>query len=394
MSSQRSVQRGLDEFYQKINSEDYSIREVTKGAFSMARNKLNEWGFQRLNTVCVDFFYERASYHKWHGFRLLAVDGSRLHLPNHSTIREEFGEIKTGRNGDTPCSMATCSMLYDVLNQVTLDAQIGPYKNSSKKKAGESALLEGHLPKMKPGDLVLFDRGYPSKELFFKLITQGVDFCMRMKGSWWKEVRAFRESSLEEALVEFSLDQKYRKKMESYPQPIPETITCRLVKVILDTGEIEILCTSLTDTEKYPHKQFGELYHKRWNEEEAYKLLKNRAEVERFSGKTAKAVKQDFFAKIFLMSLMAAYAHPIEEKVRAEYKADQNRKHDQKINRTSALAMTRDMLVGMFGKRDYQGALNAFDNIVSKTREVIRPHRKNERRHRPKKPYYMNHRPL
>jgi len=394
MSSRSSIQRGLDEFYQKINSEDYSIREVTKGAFSMARNKINEWGFQRLNEVCIDFFYERAPYYKWNDFRLLAVDGSRLQLPNHKTIKEEFGEIKTGRNGDTPCSMATCSLLYDVLNQVTLDAQIGPYKNSTKKKAGESALLEGHLPKMKTGDLVLFDRGYPSKLLFFKLITQGVDFCMRMKGSWWKEVRTFRESDQQEVLVEFELDKKGHKKMEGYQRAIPKKITCRLIKVVLDTGEIEILCTSLIDTEKYAHDQFGDLYHKRWNEEEAYKLLKNRAEVERFSGKTAKAVKQDFFAKIFLMSLMAAYAHPIEEKVRAEYKADENRKYNQKINRTSALAMTRDILTGMFGKGDHQGALKAFDNIVTKTREIIRPNRKNQRKHRPKKTYSMNHKPL
>ena len=55
MSSRSSIQRGLDEFYQKVNSEDYSIREVTKGAFSMARNKVNEWGFQRLNEVCGFF---------------------------------------------------------------------------------------------------------------------------------------------------------------------------------------------------------------------------------------------------------------------------------------------------------------------------------------------------
>jgi len=217
---------------------------------------------------------------------------------------------------------------------------------------------------------------------------------MRMKGSWWKEVRAFRESDRQEALVEFELDKKDHKKMEGYRQPIPEKITCRLIEVVLDTGEIEILCTSLTDTEKHPQGQFDGLYHKRWNEEEAYKLLKNRAEVERFSGKTAKAVKQDFFAKIFLTSLMAAYAHPIEEKVRTEYKADENRKHDQKINRTSALAMTKDILTGMFGKSDYQGVLKAFDNIVSKTREVIRPNRKNERKHWPKKPYSMNYKPL
>lgn len=394
MSSRSALQRGLDDFYRKINSGDYSIREVTKGAFSTARNKLNEWGFERLNEVCVDFFYARAPYYKWKNFRLLAVDGSRLQLPNHKTIKEEFGEILTGRNGDTPRSMATCSMLYDVLNQVTLDARIGPYKNTSKKKAGELALLEEHLPKLQSGDLVLLDRGYPSLLLFFKLVTKGVDFCVRMKGSWWNQVRSFRESGLAEQLVTFELPKTEVKKLAKYADSVPDKITCRLIRVELDTGEIEILCTTLTDTEIHPHQEFKELYHLRWNEEEAYKLLKNRAEVERFTGKTAKAVKQDFLAKVFLMSLMAAYAHPIEEKVRAEYKADKNRKHDQKINRTNALAMTRDILVGLFSKRDYPGAFNAFDQIVSTTREIIRPNRKNPRKHRPKKPYAMNHRPL
>jgi hypothetical protein len=54
-------------------------------------------------------------------------------------------------------------------------------------------------------------------------------------------------------------------------------------------------------------------------------LLKSRVELEDFSGKTARAVKQDFFAKVFLMTLCAAYAHPIEEKVVAEYRADEKR---------------------------------------------------------------------
>jgi hypothetical protein len=53
-------------------------------------------------------------------------------------------------------------------------------------------------------------------------------------------------------------------------------------------------------------------------------------EVENFSGKTARAVKQDFHAKVFLMSLCAA-SHPIEEKVVEEYRADQTRKFDQKL---------------------------------------------------------------
>ena len=41
------------------------------------------------------------------------------------------------------------------------------------------------------------------------------------------------------------------------------------------------------------------------------------------------------------MTLCAAYAHPIGEKVIKEYKADENRKFSQKINRTNAIGMTQ-----------------------------------------------------
>jgi hypothetical protein len=83
----------------------------------------------------------------------------------------------------------------------------------------------------------------------------------------------------------------------------------------------------LLDREKYAYTTFDGLYHLRWNEEEADKLLKSCIELEDFSGKTAIAVEQDFLAKVFLMTLCAAYAHPIDEKVKREYKADQERKH-------------------------------------------------------------------
>jgi hypothetical protein len=394
MSLNRAIQRGLDSFFKKIDSSDYTIREATKGAFSQARSKLNERGFIRLNEIAVDTFYNESEYYGWNGLRLLAVDGTRLMLPNHPTVKEEFGECSFGPNADSKRSMAIGSMLYDVLNQITIDAQLAPYKNNNNKKGSERALLEKHMPKLKEGDLLLLDRGYPSFALFFLLKAQNIEFCVRMKGSWWKEVREFRESGEKEKIVTFTLPKKDRKKLAKYPEWVDKPLKCRLIRVELDTGEIEILCTSLIDTRAYPHEQFKELYHFRWNEEEAYKLLKSRIELEDFSGKTAKAVKQDFHAKIFLLTLSAAYAHPIEERVKEEFKADENRKHNQKINRTNAISMTRDILVGVFIKQQYKKALKAFDDIVYNTREIIRPDRKNERKHRQKKPYCMNYKRL
>jgi len=190
------------------------------------------------------------------------------------------------------------------------------------------------------------------------------------------------------------LPKKDGHKLKNTPGWIDKEIQCRLIKIELDSGEVEILCTSLLDFEKYPHCQFKELYHYRWNEEEAYKLLKSRIELEDFSGKTAKAVKQDFHAKIFLLTLSAIYAHPIEERVRKEFKADKERKYDQKINRTQAIAATKDILISVFIKQQFTKAIATLDDIVYKTREIIRPDRKNERKHHVKKTYRMNYKRL
>jgi len=217
---------------------------------------------------------------------------------------------------------------------------------------------------------------------------------VRLKEDWWLKVKDFTESGERERTVTFALPKRDRAKLKDFPQMLNTEITCRLIKVELENGEREVLCTSLEDSATYPHGEFEQLYHYRWNEEEAYKLLKDRIELEDFSGKTAKAVRQDFHAKVFLITLCAAYAHPIAERVIAEYRADRERKHDQKINRTNALATTMDMLVPALIHKKYKETLDAFDSLVWNTREIIRPGRSNPRNKRQKKPYSMNYKRL
>ncbi len=385
MAFRSSLQRELDRFYKQVFSKEFNIREVTKGALTQSRAKLNPWAFQRLNEVAVEGFYNEASYYTWHEFRTLAVDGTRLMLPNHPTVLEEFGAHQFGPNADSPRSMALGSMLYDVINHLTIDAQIAPYSSS------EKDLLMDHLPKVKKGDLLLLDRGYPCFWLMFLLKARGIEFCVRLKDNWWLQVRQFMDGPEKETVVKFKLPKKDRGKLAEYPEMQNSEISCRLIKVPLEDGKTEVLCTSLLDTQQYKYEEFESLYHYRWNEEEAYKLLKARVELEAFSGKTARAVKQDFFAKVFLLTMCAAFAHPIEEKVREEFKADKDRKYAQKINKTNALAALMDYAVPIFLKNKARNALEAFDEIVYKTRELIRPNRKVPRPKKPKKQYHMNY---
>lgn len=383
-----SLQRELDSFYQEITEGDFKVREVTKGAFSQARFKLGYEVFIKMNQSCCDTFYNEAPYHVWNNMRLLSVDGTRLVLPNHSSVKEEFGEHGFGPNADSKRSLAIGSFLYDPINMLTLDAQLAPYVSS------EREILYRHLEKVNSGDMLLLDRGYPSLALIFLLVAKGIGFCMRMKENWWLDVKKFSESGKKQDIVKFRLPKKDRHVLQDFPDIWEKEVECRLVNVELPNGEEEILCTTLIDEKKYPVDDIAELYHYRWGEEEGYKLFKARMEVENFSGKTATAVKQDFFAKVFIMSLCANLAFPIEERVRKEYREEKQQKHAQKINRTNALSMTRDICISLFLKKIVQQAFDAFDKIVKCTREIIRPGRKNERKHRPKRLYYMNYKRL
>jgi hypothetical protein len=388
----RSLQRELNSFYQQIQGKDFSIHHVSKSALTHSRRKLKPEAFKELNKVGTDSFYRNASYIVWSGFRLLSIDGSTLMLPKHASIEKEFGTTDFGPHANTPRSVATLSILYDVLNLLTLDVELGHYKTSEK----ELALR--HLERISPGkDLLLLDRGYPGRALMFELQAQGIDYCIRMQEDWWLEVRSMLSNGEKDKEVTFKLPQSEKHLLTKYATDNRE-IKCRLVVVELENGSKEILCTSVLDKERLPYESFLPLYHCRWNIEEGYKLYKCRAELEAFSGKTATAVKQDIYAKAFMMTTMAVLAFPIDEKLKQEASQWKNdgslRKYPRKVNRTNALAMVREICSKLFIHKIVLPALDAFDKIIEATPEIIRTGRKVKRKKLKKKPPAMNYKPL
>lgn len=342
-----------------------------------------------LNQVGIQSFYQSAPYKQWNGFRLLSIDGSTLVLPKSESVIKEFGTTNFGPYADCPKSVARISMLYDVLNFTTLDGQIDSYDTS------ERALAQRHLRCVNPGeDLLILDRGYPSLPLMFELHQRGIDYCMRMKDGWWLEVRNMLKKGQRDKIVTFKLPANDKEMLINYGAGSDE-FKCRLVIIDLPGGGTEVLCTSVLKTQRLPYNSFASLYRYRWNIEEGYKLYKCRIQMEAFSGKTALAVKQDFFARIFMMTTMAVLAFPIEEVIRAEQdKQKSDRKHKHKINRTNALSMIKEMMAKVFINKMIQPALEALDKILKATTEIVRPGRRFERKKIKKKPPTMNYKQL
>jgi Transposase DDE domain len=385
-----SLQRELNRFYAKILDKDFSILDVTKGALSQARAKLKPEAFLDLNAEGCRTFYKDAPYLQWGPHRILAGDGSAAVLPNHRSTHEEFGVHKMGPpNSPTERCMARISIVYDVLNLLTVDAIIDKYTTS------EQEMLQQHLSRVQflKGDLLLLDRAYPSRALMFTLKQRGIDFCIRLKAGRWKESQEMLLNGEKDKVVKFTLPQKDRHLQEEYRGSEP-SVTCRLVVVELETGEKEVLCTSLVNKKKYLYSDFKQLYGLRWNVEEAYKLYKQRVKWEAFSGKTARNVRQDFYAKVFMMTVCAILAHPIEQRVRKESQDAKERKQSNKINRTNALAFCKDHWDKLWVSRKIKKALAALDELLIRTREMFRPNRKFARNHKQKKPPSMAYKQL
>ena len=70
------------------------------------------------------------------------------------------------------------------------------------------------------------------------------------------------------------------------------------MSVRLSPYELEVLITSLIDEKLYPISTFKEIYNLRWGVESYYGIIKERLNLENFSGRTVLSIKQDFHATL------------------------------------------------------------------------------------------------
>lgn len=379
----RALQDELDEFFKVLGGAAIAVRLVTKSAFSQARQKLKYEAFIELNQVQVGYFYAHLGPATWHGFRLVAVDGSMSELPDTEEICGHFGVWHPASGGT--CPKARISQIFDVLNKITLDAIIAP------KDVGERAAAALHFRLLTPEDLVLLDRGYPAFWLFALVLSKEAHFCARMPLEGWTVVEEFLASGRREQIV--TLEPSYEARQECLARGLPtDPLTVRLLRIELDTGEVVVLLTSLLDTQLYLYTVFKDLYHLRWPVEEDYKAMKSRIEVENWSGKSVLAIYQDFHAKMFTKNLTAILAHPAQKVVA---RGSQAKKYIYQVNMTHALSKVKDTVVLLFQRVDILPLLNRLWQLLIKTIEPIRPGRSYPREKRVKrKRFPMSYKPI
>lgn len=259
-----------------------------------------------LNRIVLEWLAEHLPEPLWHGFRLVAADGTTLNLPDSGWTGPEFG-VSYDKHGNRSV-MARALGLFAVAGRRMLRAEIESYTTD------ERSILIRCLDALGRSDLLLLDRGFPARWLFAYLVQRGVQFCIRGDSSQMAEIKTFIRSGLQEQVLHLTLSPHDHRRAASYDVALnAPQVSVRLVRVILPSGQIEVLITSLLDVIAYPAELFGPLYHQRWRIEECFKILKARLMVEQFTGTQVAAIDQDFHARILQYNLVSALCQSVEE---------------------------------------------------------------------------------
>lgn len=302
----------------------------------------------------------------WQGMRLLAVDGSRMHLPLEEPLARHFGT----KNG---LPVARVSALMDLLsNQALHTLLITP-------DVDERGCAGMHLEHAPDNSLILFDRGYPAHWLFVELQRRQLPFLMRMKLDHSRETRAFVASGKDDHTVSMICRNRIARQVCRQSGVDPDTpVRLRLIRVTLPTGKTEVLATSLLDTAAFPTELFADLYHQRWGIETDYRRLKQTLTLENVSGRTVCAVQQDIHACQLLKNLallMQALQQPDIERKTA------HRKLTWKANFTQGVSRLKHTLVILLVRPSREALDNLF-RLIGHSLSAVRPGRRWPRRRR------------
>lgn len=271
-------------------------RPPSASAFCRARQNLVPAELLAMYRMALDSPVATAARARWlwKGHRLVAADGVRFLLPATPSIIAEWGRPKIA-GGESYQPQLLQVAVWDVGAVQPLAWVQMPCRG---KGHGERTAILRLLDTLQPGDVLLLDRGFPSRRLLHELVARGIHFVIRMTASGTKdfaEVERFLAGRSADAEADFTYGDP------DADAPLKERL--RLIRRIDADGTARVLVTDLRDREIYTKDDLFAVYCRRWTIENAFRDLKIRYEAEHFHGTTPQFIEQEIIVLMLLMLL-------------------------------------------------------------------------------------------
>ena len=374
---------------------NHAVDAPTTSAFVQQRSKLSysffEDVFKLFNQECTDS-------QLFHGYRLLAVDGTDINLPRNP---EDAGSFIKPHNCEG-YNLLHANMLLDLMSKTYFDCILQPKKKSDEQGAMFEMLSRNDF---RGKNIVIMDRGYESYNTFGHFLEMKDVHCICRVRQGKGELRILQGIPMRECdqmisrdvtTTQTNEDKRMKRiyicngstkgktlspntKTHRWDQASPYTLNLRVVRFRIadnpnEYGDIEgnpnnyeTLITTLPQDE-FSVQEMKELYHMRWGIETSFRELKYACGLMNLHAKSKNSIYQEIFAHL----IMYNFAQRIIQSAVISKSEESARKYQYQVNFTLAIQLCRSF---------YAGNISA-ENILVKIRKhilPIRPGRKDKR---------------
>jgi hypothetical protein len=220
----------------------------------------------------------------WCGLQVFTVDGSTLTAPDTPENQKAFPQQSVQKPG---CGFPIIRLVA-LLSLATgmLSAWATGHWHQQ-----EVSLLQTLWEALRPGDVLLGDRGFCNWGLLAQCLQRQLHAVFRVKGARRRDFRRGQRLGPDERLVQWTKPQCPAWTISATEWArLPERLTLRLVRGRLSlpgfrTRQV-ILVTTLLDSSAYPPAALGQLYYRRWAMELTLRNLKITLQMDQLSCKT------------------------------------------------------------------------------------------------------------
>lgn len=290
-------------------------KNISTQGFNQRKNKIDNKLFLELNNNLLTHIYNTREKKRRH----ILVDGSHLHL--NKKLNKYGFKFGSKRNTYTKCII---SGIKDYDNNIPINYELN--KNMSERKA-----FEKQLNYIEENDILIFDRGYPSKKLINILNYKKFKYIIRYKKSNL-HIKYLIKNNLNEYCF---IDNGFNNKIVKY--------TINNKDYYLFTNLIDMNIDNLQQN-----------YKKRWNIETHFKELKYTTSIGNITSKTENSVLQELYINNLIYILISYF-----KKIFIEELCNENNKY--KINNIFCIkTFFKDIL-----------SILLFDDLKSKNIKII-----------------------
>lgn len=253
--------------------------EVSEEAFAKARARMPLAFWINLIVVLGERFEAaHGERHRFRGFRVLALDGTRLNLPNRKALRDHFGTATNSSGAHN--AQARLVMLGFPFTRLPYRYELAPVAQ------GEVTLALRLIESLAPRDLVLLDAGFRSYQVLQAIAARQAFFAVRLYQELnFQTLRRLRRDGKDKLVRWTPKDSRglWRR------QGLPPSIDLRIVEYRVPGFRPQRLATNVLAPEKISRddwirladqnpetgrKLLPGLYHRRWEIETSYRELK------------------------------------------------------------------------------------------------------------------------